>query len=219
MYSEEKTTRKTAKRFKRRQWVVDPRLQWKFCGTVGLSVFIATAMMSSILFVVLYDHARTRVIDPGASMVSMGILVLVVAVTFAALTSCALGLWSLLFTHRICGPLYVVRSYFTELANGSIPTPRPLRKKDELVGFYAEFTRMTESLRAKKQQDYEAISRALNEASSADLDDLTSCQQAIDRILSEIEPLKVTIALALEMPAEPKKTHQGAKQRELACAS
>ena len=219
MYSKDKATRTSGKRCRRRQWVIDRRLQWKLCGTVGLSVFLSTAIMSSILFVVLYDHVRARVISPGDSLVSMGVLILVVSATFAALTSGALVLWTLLFTHRICGPLYVVRGYFAELANGCFPTPRPLRKKDELTGFYAEFTRMIESLRAKKQQDYEAISRVLNEASSADLEDLTSCQQALDRVLSEIEPLQVKIALALEVPAEPKKPNQGSKRRELALAS
>jgi nitrogen fixation/metabolism regulation signal transduction histidine kinase len=54
-------------------------------------------------------------------------------------------------THRISGPVYVMSNYMKEIINGIIPSPRPLRDKDELKNFYELFVEMVKSLKTSKK--------------------------------------------------------------------
>lgn len=192
--------------YRRRQYVINPKLQWRFAAMIGLMVFVMTFIASAILFTVLYDHARARVISPEASLASLGTMVFVFAGIFALLSAGALGLWTVLFTHRICGPLYVLQGYFVELTNGFFPKPRPLRKKDEIKEFYDMFARTVDSLRSRKQQQLNALSRVLHTAAAADPDDLASCRAALAQVINELEPIRgeATNALGLAPTIEAK---------------
>ncbi len=189
-----------SKGYRRRQYVINPKLQWRFAAMIGLTVFVMTFIASAILFTVLYNHARARVISPEASLTSLGTMVFVFAAIFALLSAGALGLWTVLFTHRICGPLYVLQGYFVELTNGLFPRPRPLRKKDEIKEFYDLFARTVDSLRSRKQQQLNALARALHTAAAADPDDLPSCRAALDQVINELEPIRGEAANALGVP-------------------
>jgi len=186
-----------SKDYRRRQYVINPKLQWRFAAMIGLMVFLMTFIASAILFTVLYNHARARVINPGASLASLGTMVFVFAGIFALLSAGALGLWTVLFTHRICGPLNVLQGYFVELTNGFFPKPRPLRKKDEIKEFYDLFGRTVDSLRSRKQQQLEALSRVLQIAAAPDPEDLASCRAALRQVINELEPIRGEAANAL----------------------
>lgn len=182
---------------RRRQYVINPSLQWRFAAMIGLMVFIMTFVASAILFTVLYNHARARVISPDASLANLGTMVFVFAGISAFLSAGALGLWTVLFTHRICGPLYLLQGYFGELTNGFFPKPRPLRKKDEIKEFYDLFARTVDSLRSRKQQQLDALSHALHVAAAAHPEDLASCRAALNRVIDELEPIRGEAASAL----------------------
>ncbi|HOW82748.1 MAG TPA: hypothetical protein PK573_09320 [Spirochaetota bacterium] len=53
-------------------------------------------------------------------------------------------------THRISGPLFVMTNYMKEVINGKYPSPRPLRKKDELKDFYDVFGQMVQKIRQRE---------------------------------------------------------------------
>jgi len=55
-------------------------------------------------------------------------------------------------THRISGPIYVMSNYIKDIKDGKMPSPRPLRKKDELKGFYQLFSEMVDTLKEKEQK-------------------------------------------------------------------
>lgn len=46
--------------------------------------------------------------------------------------------FSIIYTHRISGPLYVMTRYLRDIRNGKKPRIRPLREKDRLKDFYDE---------------------------------------------------------------------------------
>jgi methyl-accepting chemotaxis protein len=73
------------------------------------------------------------------------------------------GLFSLgiLMLHRIAGPVHVISSYMSELAQGRHPVIRPLRSKDELVDFYNTFKQMAERLRQHELEEVVEIREAL----------------------------------------------------------
>jgi len=54
-------------------------------------------------------------------------------------------------THRISGPIYVMSNYIKDIINGAIPSPRPLRDKDELKKFYELFIDMVNALKARSK--------------------------------------------------------------------
>jgi hypothetical protein len=53
-------------------------------------------------------------------------------------------------THKISGPIYVIKNYMKEIIDGKFPTPRPLRKDDEFQDFYEIFKKMIEVLKEKE---------------------------------------------------------------------
>ena len=54
-------------------------------------------------------------------------------------------------THRISGPIYVMSNYFKDIINGNIPSPRPLRDKDELKKFYELFIDMVNTIKSRNK--------------------------------------------------------------------
>jgi hypothetical protein len=67
----------------------------------------------------------------------------------------------ILMLHRIAGPVHVISSYMSELAEGRHPVIRPLRSKDELVDFYHSFKQMAERLRQRELEEVVEIREAL----------------------------------------------------------
>ncbi len=52
-------------------------------------------------------------------------------------------------THHISGPIYVMSNYIKEIIAGKYPSPRPLRKNDELKEFYALFGEMVDAVKRR----------------------------------------------------------------------
>jgi len=178
--------------------LINPAFQWKYTVWVVLGVFFACMIMSAVLFGVLHQQARARVLNPAAVHVWENTLVLVfAAVAFAALLSVALGLWGFVMTHRLCGPLYVVEGYLRELAAGRFPKHRPLRKKDEFKDFYDEFWRAVDAIRARERSNLATVTEALNLLHSACAAGGESDKDVLEPLMTQIEVLRTEIATAL----------------------
>ena len=55
-------------------------------------------------------------------------------------------------THHISGPVYVMSNYLKEIIAGKLPSPRPLRKGDELKEFYSLFVEMVEAVKRRAKE-------------------------------------------------------------------
>jgi len=77
------------------------------------------------------------------------------------LTAATLGLFGLLLTHRIAGPVYAMTRYAAALAQGHYPPLRSLRQKDELKDFFDLFRKTIEFLRARDVEDAFRIEEAI----------------------------------------------------------
>ena len=71
------------------------------------------------------------------------------------------GLFGLVFTHRVAGPVYVMNLYVEALAAGHYPRLRPLRKYDELKKFFDRFSHAVERIRAREAEEAQALSHAM----------------------------------------------------------
>ena len=107
-------------------------------------------------------------------------------------TAVALGLFGLLFTHRVAGPVHVMSLYVAALAAGRYPRLRPLRKGDELKRFFERFSEAFDRIRHREAEEAHALESALEALrgvattpeSRAALDTLSALQvrkrQAVD---------------------------------------
>ncbi len=72
-----------------------------------------------------------------------------------------LGLVTLVLTHRVAGPVHVMSLYMAALAAGRYPRLRPLRKKDELKGFFDRFGEAVERIRAREAEEARALAEVM----------------------------------------------------------
>jgi HAMP domain-containing protein len=82
-----------------------------------------------------------------------------VAAALAAILVCLLGA-AVVITHRIAGPVFVLRRTCRQVAQGDLTPPRPLRSRDLLVDLAEAMAAMVGALRDREGSDREAIARA-----------------------------------------------------------
>ncbi len=193
----ETTARGARGRNRRKQYIVDPAFQWRYAITIALTVFLITSVMSSVLYGLLHHQARQRFVQPETYTAEVAFVVLFAALGFSAVTAAGVGIWSVISTHRICGPLYVLERYLAELAEGRVPSPRALRKKDEFKNLYRIFSRAMNTLKVKKQAELTTLTEALERARSAIDDTDEARKRALEVLASRLETLQGEAAAAL----------------------
>ena len=87
---------------------------------------------------------------------------------------------------RISGPLEVMRGYMADLANGTWPTIRPLRKKDEFKELYDAFRRAVDGMKQQKQADLAAMKSMLEAAQGGTNATDDECRRALEDIAQQV---------------------------------
>jgi signal transduction histidine kinase len=72
-----------------------------------------------------------------------------------------LALFGLVLTHRVAGPVYVMSLYIATLAAGRYPRMRPLRKKDELRGFFDRFSEAVDRIREREAEEARLLAEVI----------------------------------------------------------
>ena len=106
--------------------------------------------------VLAYRIHLAAVLEPGAtpeSLVTSGQTLLWLAGVGALGMAGVLALFGLLLTHRVAGPIHVMSLYIATLAAGRYPRMRPLRKKDELRGFFDRFSEAVDRIREREAEE------------------------------------------------------------------
>lgn len=198
---------------RRKRYVVNAAFQWRYAATITLMVFMATATMSSILYTVLHQQARLRAVHPETFTASVTGVVIVAALAFALVTGLGVGLWSILVTHRICGPLGLMEQVFQELAVGRFPTMRPLRRKDEFKEMYATLSRAVECMRRTRDRELALLAQAgqLMEA----VGDSPTASTDFSAAAAQFEELRTEVAAALNVASEDMSASDAARETEL----
>jgi hypothetical protein len=137
----------------RRTYLLDREFQLKY-------ILLLTGMGagSMLLFGVLAAWVQHLSAESGVSGTET--LVWLTAVSTVGL-GVALGLFGLLFTHRVAGPVHVMSLYVAALAAGRYPRLRPLRRKDELRAFFARFSEAVDRIRQREADEALALEGAL----------------------------------------------------------
>jgi hypothetical protein len=72
-----------------------------------------------------------------------------------------LGTVGIFATHRIAGPAHVIQQWAAAVADGRLPSPRPLRHGDELQAAATELARMVEALRTREAKELAGLQNLL----------------------------------------------------------
>ena len=187
---------------RRRQYLINPGFQWKYALTLALAVFLISAVISSVLYLLLHHQARLRLMNPEAYAAEVTLVIVLFGAAFSMLTAGALAVWCVFVTHRICGPLFVLDRHLSELADGRIPKLRALRRKDEFKELYKTFGRAIESLKANRRVELATLTRVLTMVESAKNADDTARKDALSSVATHIDTLRDVAAKALGVEAE-----------------
>ncbi len=181
---------------RRRRYIVDSAFQWKFSLTTAFAVLVIASILSIAQFSILHEQARLRAVSPASSVANVSSIIFFFGLGFAALTACSVCIWSIVFTHRICGPLLVLEKYLVELGENRIPHIRPLRKKDELKELFATLATSMDNLRAQRMREKETMTAAMLKlealASSGDKEQ----RQNLEKAKVDLEQLCQEIAIS-----------------------
>jgi nitrogen fixation/metabolism regulation signal transduction histidine kinase len=112
---------------------------------------------------------------------------LIAAALSAVLISLLLA--SVVITHRIAGPAFVIARTCRQVADGNLVPPRPLRNHDLLVDLADDVATMVDSLRDRDDRERERVVRAaatLRDPSSSPAMRAAALED-LDRIASEKE--------------------------------
>ncbi len=172
---------------RRRSYVINPSFQWKYTLMAIATVFILSGFMTVVLFNVLHQQARARVMAPmSVTTVDNLRMIGVSAAAFGVVVALALGVSVFVFTHRIAGPIHVIGRALEDLAVGRIPQTRSLRQSDEFKDVHEVLCATVDRIKVDRNRQVETLTELYNLATSAaagtDPDGKTLREELVRRI-------------------------------------
>jgi len=146
--------------YTRRQVLVDRRFQLKYAVGLALGGASLCAAFGGAVWLALHQARETLGPESQATLQGTETTVLVLTVFMALVMSAVLSLVGLLVSHRVAGPMRVLRGQLRRLAEGGFPRWRPLRSHDELRDVFAEFHATVDALAAAKRARLDGLEDA-----------------------------------------------------------
>ena len=125
-------------------YVINRTFQLKYTVLLSLTGAAISAVFGGLMYMAHLDARRLAHAD-------VTMLWLVVGAT--VMMGATLGLFGVVITHRVAGPIYVMSKHMQALAQGAFPRMRSLRKSDELKDFFDQFQAAVDRLREREMQD------------------------------------------------------------------
>lgn len=167
---------------RRRNYLVSRRFQLRMAAWIAVDVFAACFLCGVVLINVIEPQVRAQLVNPRIAQSPM-LTLLGFSFAFAAIAAALFSIWSVIVTHRICGPIGVVQRGLEQVGRGEIPRFRPLRSKDEFRDFYAAYWRMVHALRSRRQAHATSLREILAAAESAGESSDAAARSASERIV------------------------------------
>ncbi|MBX5480517.1 MAG: signal protein [Myxococcaceae bacterium] len=147
----------------RRTFVVDRRFQYKYTLMLGVLGAAISLVFGTLMYLAHRDAltAALRTAELPESIRAQNATLLWLIGGITVLMGAALALFGLLVTHRVAGPVHVMSHYLGVLARGRYPMMRPLRRSDELRGFFERFQEAIEGMRTKDAEEADTLEEAL----------------------------------------------------------
>jgi hypothetical protein len=202
--------------FSRRNYLINPMFQWRHAGTIAGVVFLVSSIISMVLYGILHEQARLRLMNPIGYRAEVTWIILLSSLGFAAVTAGGVGLWSIIVTHRIYGPVFVLKRSLLEIAAGRWPNMRPLRSKDEFKDLFEAFATAVEALKARQRSQMMLVNHAVEALKHPQRAGDHAPAVALASIVEQLEELRREAADALSddtrkpaATASPERTPDG----------
>jgi methyl-accepting chemotaxis protein len=182
--------------------IIDPAFQYKYTAAILLVAATISALLGLLLWRS-YNETNSMLevvnsiadINPEIARIieeSDRSFVFQLTVGFLVAEVLILGIIGLLITHRVCGPVFVVKRHLQTLSEGGFPTLRALRQGDEFVDMFTSLQKVTDSLKSRDQREADKLKGLLHRATSLSVDD----QSVLQAMLKEREDRLATAAPA-----------------------
>ncbi len=143
----------------RRKYLLDAGFQLRYILRLA-----ALGGGGALLVGVLAYRAHQSAMEDGATpevMAASGETLLWLAGLGTVGVAGLMALFGLVLTHRVAGPIYVMGLYISTLAAGRYPRMRPLRKKDELRGFFDRLSNAVDRIREREAEEARLLSEVI----------------------------------------------------------
>jgi hypothetical protein len=149
--------------FFKRRFLIARRFQLRVAAALGATTAALGAVYAGVLDLML-DAARSSIPDAAslrAEFERQDLYMFGLLGGLAMFAAAGLGLWSILATYRVVGPLYVMTRQLGVLAEGRYPQLRPLRQGDEFQEFYELLHRVVSVLKAREVDEALRLDQAV----------------------------------------------------------
>lgn len=170
--------------------VVDKAFQYKYTAIIVSIVVVVSVALGYLALKSYWEMNRIMDLALVSSAISDkvnaedALRVFSIALVFLVFEVLALGVMGLIFTHRVCGPVFVIQRHLTTMLDGRYPLTRPIRRGDEFRETFKIFTAVVESLKKRDAEEVEKLSQVIAAArqkgvSEADLEPLEQLVAAL----------------------------------------
>jgi hypothetical protein len=190
---------------RRRFRIVDQRFQLKYALMIGVFGAIISLSYGSMVYMAHYE-GQQQISDycgpeVAAQMSQRSSTIVQFALAATVLISVLLMVFGLIATHRIAGPIFVMNRHLAVLAQGAIPSMRPLRKNDELKGLYESLHNYVKLLQRRETDEATKLDAAIEKLSASALS--PSAKEAFD-ILQTVRAQKLVVTESSAQGSAPK---------------
>jgi methyl-accepting chemotaxis protein len=186
---------------RRKQYVVDKRLQYRLLGYNAIYFFITVAALSLALFTPLIFEISDPSLSPREQADIAGKILYLHSYLWPALLLILviLGFHSLLVSNKIAGPLYRFRATFQRIIEGDLSGTVRIRKGDLLINEQTKIDEMISMLQSKIsliQEEQEAVGALLAQLRGQELSaeakaTLTQIEEHCERMKKEAGFFKI----------------------------
>ncbi|MFO0725772.1 MAG: hypothetical protein U1E65_18455 [Myxococcota bacterium] len=148
-----------------RHLLLNRQFQLKYTAMI-LGVASAISMVLGwFLFQKLRENSRMLQLDPGfdeafqAQLAASDTNIVLVLIGAFALFLVVLAVLSVVITHRMAGPIYVMRRYIGEIGAGALPRVRNLRKGDEFRDLFETLVETVGALEARAKEEIAVLEK------------------------------------------------------------
>ncbi|MFO0738092.1 MAG: hypothetical protein U0270_19525 [Labilithrix sp.] len=106
------------------------------------------------------DELQAQAIETRAQQSRMGITIVGALVLLVLL----IGVLGIFFTHKVVGPIHMMKNLLRQVGDGKLNFNRKPRKGDELQDFFEVFQAMVNQLKARQAEEVKVLEQAMEEA-------------------------------------------------------
>ena len=167
--------------------IVDSKFQLKYTAIImGVAAVVSTALGYFLWNANREMNAMLATLTDtglGASLnADDAQRVWVLVVVFLVAEVLVLGVLGLLVTHRVCGPIFVLKQHLSTLNEGKYPAMRPLRSSDEFVEAFHTFADFVTRLKQRDEAESKSLAALLADAQARDDDEAV---KVLGRLIEE----------------------------------